>query len=213
MKTPLHLLCIVLFFVFANPTLGHSQGKARLYRVVITNLHNDRIEGILYSVTDSTLTFVPNNARAIRSLRDGEPQLHSIKANAIRQITIRRKGQVLRSMLIGAGVGLAVSVALATFTKPGDAGHLDLILPSPGGSTFRPGVALLNGLRWIMIYGAPLSGVEMGALIGALNRKKIVFGDGGNSFKARRPAIEPFAYAYQLMGAPNTPAIPTAVLP
>ncbi|WP_040006501.1 hypothetical protein [Fibrisoma limi] len=211
MKTPL-LLCSVLFFVLVNPTLSHSQRKARLYRVVITTTNHYQIKGILHSVTDSTLTYVSNTPQAIRSLRDGEPHLYTIKANDIRQITIRRKGQVLCSMIRGAGVGLALSVTLATFTEPGDVGRLDWGGSSPGSSTFRPGVALLNGLRWLMIYIAPLSGAETGALIGALRRKKVILGNGSFSFKAKRPSIEPFAYEYQVMCNQDTTQVQPATL-
>lgn len=125
--------------------------RLKLFRSIIYTSRGERIDGILYDMTDSTVQYVPNQADFIRRLRDGQvPAVFDIHRDSIDRIVIRRKGHVSRGTSIGAGIGLVAGIGIAVFVHPAasravDAGFTDLI-------------------KVLAILTAPVSGAEYGAL-------------------------------------------------
>ena len=92
-------------------SLSVNAQRIKLFRSIIHTNEGERIDGILYDVTDSTVRYVPNQDGFIQQLRAGQtPTFFDVHRNAIDRIVIRRKGHVGRGALTGGGVGLGAGV-------------------------------------------------------------------------------------------------------
>jgi hypothetical protein len=165
-----------------------------LYTAFITDQQGALFKGILYSVTDSSVLFVPNSPKYIHQLRRGKPELYSIASSQIREISLQRKGQVVHSILVGAGAGVVVSVALAVLTKNLDTGTFAL-----RGGNYKLGNALINVFRGLIIATAPAVGASIGAVDGVHSRANFTIDEGNYSLKSQRSLIEPYSYQYQAL--------------
>ena len=132
-------------------TLSVNAQRTKLYRSIIHTSQGERIDGILYDVTDSTVRYVPNQADFIERLRTGQtPATFDVHRNIIDRIVIRRKGHVGRGALIGGGLGLAAGIGVAMFTRPLTGGGFC--------------AEISNAARVATIFIAPLGGAQYGAL-------------------------------------------------
>ena len=175
MKTP--YLFVFLLLVALTGTAQHS-GWIKLYRVHMNTSTNDRIEGILYDVTDSTVRYTPNRVKSIRQLRNGElPEVFDVHQSTIDRLMIRRKGHVGRGILIGGSLGLVVGLASAAAPAP------------------------TNGLealgRATLTVGAPIAGVIYGALISLIPYKVKRIQQNKTAFRRARPELKRLSFVYQ----------------
>jgi hypothetical protein len=69
-----------------------------------------RLRGSLYQVGETTIAFVPNVTMKTGDVIHGKPKILNIRQ--IDQIAFRRKGNLLKGGLVGAGLGLLIGVAI-----------------------------------------------------------------------------------------------------
>lgn len=135
-----------LTLIFSTPTLEVSAQK---YYKVKTHLMNGKIvKGYLYQVNNYSIYILPTTTST---------QIDSIKAEEIRQISIRRKGKVGRSIAWGAGTG-GVSMGIA---------GLVTYEPCPSGCFFGPNSAE-DQAAFTGITGA-IVGAFVGGIAGIFN--------------------------------------------
>ncbi len=94
--------------------------RLKLFRSIIYTAQGERIDGILYDMTDSTVQLVPNQAAVVRQLRNGQvPTVFDCPWQDMNRIVIRRRGHLGQSLFVGGGIGLAVGAVLIGSINPG----------------------------------------------------------------------------------------------
>lgn len=117
---------------FLFSTLPADAQHVRLYRAVIHTTQRERIDGILYDVTDSAVQYVANTRESIQLLRAGTPDVQAVSVSGINRIVVRRKGHVGKGVLTGVAVGLLFSLPVA-FNHPASATDLEVLARSVAG--------------------------------------------------------------------------------
>ena len=92
----------------------------KLYRATVRTMSGEKISGIFYAMTDSTLVFFANNKAAIEQFRAGQPpELFMVDATNVKRLTIRQKEQLSRSLILGLGAGVvAFGIEILIMGKP-----------------------------------------------------------------------------------------------
>lgn len=163
-----------------------AQKRINLFRAIVTTADGQRIDGILHSLSDSALLYVPNTPEHIGRLQTGQPQVLRVPAQQIDKLVIRRKGHVGRAALIGTGLGTLLGIGIAVFTRPlTPVGRFDIFTP------------LHNAVRVLSIVSAPLGGAQYGALVSIIPRKRVRLRQQPERWRAARPAVEVFSYRHQ----------------
>ncbi|MBO0931064.1 hypothetical protein [Fibrella aquatilis] len=111
----LNLLFLFLFVAVVQASAqavelqpGANLRDIKLYQTTVRTMTGEKIDGILYAMTDSTLVLFANNQATIRQFRAGQlPELSVLNMNDVKRISIRRKGHFLRQTAIGVGFGAA----------------------------------------------------------------------------------------------------------
>ncbi|WP_266368593.1 hypothetical protein [Tellurirhabdus rosea] len=195
MKT---LTALFLGLLLAFPLA--AQKRIKLFRAIVKVEQGLRSGGILYSLSDSALYYVPNTPEDITLLRSGQPRVLSIPATQIEKITLRRKGNVGRAVLLGAGIGTVQSVVVAAALRPISGNDSDLFGL----------VGMLNMVRTLVIISGPFSGAQYGALISIIPRKTVRIDKQAERLRVGRPSVEHFSYRYQeirLRGTSSPPIL------
>lgn len=170
-------------FLLLTASLANAQ-RTKLFRSIIHTSQGERIDGILYDVTDSTVQYVPNQADFIQRLRAGQiPAVFDVHRNTINRIVIRRKGHVGRGALIGAGLGLVTGIGMAVFTRP---------LPDAGLYT-----ELLNLSRVGAILTAPLGGAQYGALFSIIPYRIKRIRQNADAYESAKGELRRLSFVHQ----------------
>ena len=125
----INLLSLLLFIAVAQasaqtitPEPKTDPHDIRLYQVTVRTMAGEKIEGIFYAMTDSTLVFFANNRVAVKQFRAGQlPELYALSMADVKRISVQRKGHFLRQTAIGAGFGV-VFLGLGTLLIASKAG-------------------------------------------------------------------------------------------
>lgn len=113
MKTTLKtLLCAFLIFTIGLKAQNSKQ-KIKVNKVWVTLLDGSKIKGNLYSADNEGIIITKNNSIDSNDLT-------TISTENIHLIRIRRKGKVIKGMLIGSLTGVGISVLLGATS--GDSG-------------------------------------------------------------------------------------------
>ena len=144
------LLPFIAFLLLTTPSVEAQ--RLKLFRSIIYTAQGERIDGILYDMTDSTVQIVPNQVVVFQQLHNGEvPTVYESQWQDMNRIIIRRKGRVGRGLLIGGGIGLAVGIGLIAS------------IPSSGGIS-----GALEGLALAVAgVASPVAGLISGGVVGA----------------------------------------------
>ncbi|MBO0937154.1 hypothetical protein J2I47_11405 [Fibrella sp. HMF5335] len=86
-----NLLFLLLLFAVVQASAqtvelqsGTDPRDVKLYRATVKTMSGERISGVFYAMTDSTLVFFANNRAAIRQFRAGQlPELSVLKMNPV----------------------------------------------------------------------------------------------------------------------------------
>lgn len=146
-------------------TCPASAQRPKLFRSIIYTSQGERIDGILYDMTDSTVRYVPNQADINQRLLAGDTVgAFTVHYHDIDRIVIRRRGHVGRGFLIGTGLGVAYSIGIAVFTRPASGGGL---------------ADLSNVIRGLAIVVGPIGGALYGTLVSLIpyRMKRIRYND------------------------------------
>ncbi len=135
----LQFLVLWFFVCYLLPLAAQKSGEpVRMYRVWITTSEpNELIKGYLYAADSSSITISRENAFH-------HADLHTIQANEIDHLKIRRKGAVAKGLWIGALSGLAVGVVSGLASGDDDSSFI---------SFTKEEKAVLNSLFTVPIGG------------------------------------------------------------
>ncbi len=133
----------------------------KLFRVTLKTVDGERIQGILYDVTDSTILYVANKRDQIRAMQADTASALSVPLSTIKQLKIIRRGHGWRGALIGLAIGTATGLIMNASIP---------INPSKG-----LGSAIDNAVRGMAISSAFLSGPIYGALFSNIPRRNLLF--------------------------------------
>ena len=98
---------------------GADPREIKLYRATVRTMAGERISGIFYAMTDSTLVFFASDRAAIRQFRAGQlPKLDTVDATNVKRLAVRQKGQILRSLTLGLVTGAIVSCVSILMSRP-----------------------------------------------------------------------------------------------
>lgn len=159
-----------------------AQHRPKLFRAILTTTEGEQIDGILYTLTDSSVVLAGKMPEAIDALRAGATTpLVEINAKTIRKIIIRRKGSVGRGVAFGAVVGLVYGLGVAVFTRP---------IPPTGGILD----GLENGIRLGIIYSSPFGGAFYGLFASIIPRKRYLIGGNSSLFRDGSPLLSRFTF-------------------
>src|ERR671932_539104 len=110
----LYWLLLVIINLLANPALATDLpsrskplfSKLKLHRIIIKTIDNQKITGILYAVTDSSLIVCDRDHQAMTMLTQGRvPALKTIAAEQILKVRINPIGNLVAGTLGGGLVG------------------------------------------------------------------------------------------------------------
>gem|GEM_PF-2735624 len=177
--------CLLLLSLLLSTTTIEAQ-RPRLFRATVTLDSGIQADGLLYGLTDSTLLYVANTREGMAKLRTGHPEVQILTADRIERLTIRRKGHLGRSALIGIGLGAIGGLSIAVFTRPQ--------VPVDGWN-FMTG--LNNQVRRAAIFIVPFGGATYGALAGLIPRRTLRVGHQPDRWRQLWPSVEKFSYQYQ----------------
>lgn len=176
-------LLFLLGFALLSASPADAQ-RTKLFRSIIYTNRGERIDGILYDMTDSTVQFVPNQTDFIQQLRDGQPPtLFDVDKDVIDRIVIRRKGHTGRAALIGGGAGLVFSLGFA------------VAIPRSTGNGYLS--AFENLFRSLFILAAPVGGVQYGTLISIIPRSVKRIRQNNTAFQLAKIELKRFSFVYQ----------------
>ena len=177
------LLLLPGFLLFTT-SLANAQ-RTRLFRSIIHTSQGERIDGILYDVTDSTVRYVPNQADFIRQLRAGEiPQVLDVHQRYIKKITIRRKGYVGRGTLTGTGIGLGTGLLIA------------LAVQSDGGGSGGVNIDISGLIRAVALVTLPIAGAGIGTLFSFIPERVIRIRQSAATYKSVKAELKRLSFVY-----------------
>lgn len=177
------LAILVCFFSLTASSVNAQRTK--LFRSIIHTNEGERIDGILYDVTDSTVRYVPNQADFVRQLRAGEmPQVLDIHWNAINRIVIRRKGYVGRGTLTGTGIGLGTGLLTA------------LAVRSDGGGSGGINIDLSGLIRAVALVTLPIAGAGIGTIFSFIPERVIRIRQSAATYKSVKAELKRLSFIY-----------------
>ncbi|HEY6505641.1 MAG TPA: hypothetical protein VIZ28_16815 [Chitinophagaceae bacterium] len=166
--------------LYAQADSIQTEKKSKSYIVTVSTNDGRTIKGLLGSPNDSQLVLIRSlKAAQVPSSVNNQMQ---IPAENIQSFTVKRKNAGLRGALIGFGIGAVTGIVAGLVS--GD----DELVPYPdpandifGLGTFSAGMSNMFAMtagQKAVAYGAGLgcSGAIIGAIIGAVAKKKFTIG-------------------------------------
>ena len=169
-KLSLLIACLLILIVSKAQSDSLSGKKQKNLVASIKTVNNEIIKGRVFAVNDSQLVLNSFNGRQV------------ISAENMRSFTLKRKNSVLRGTLIGLGIGAVTGVII------GFASGNDPVMAYPDPSTDLFGLgAFAAGINnaFAMTAGQKAAagglflgttGAVVGAIIGAVAKKKFIIG-------------------------------------
>ncbi len=188
-QRPLTALWLSLL-LFCLTITSVSAQRQKLFRAIVTLADSSKLDGILYEVTDSTLSLAPNTPEAIALLQaDSLPPLRTVPYADVRRVTLRRKGHGWRGPLTGFGVGLVT----------GGLGYIN-----SRGLNDGLGRDLVGAFALIVL---PVNGVLIGSIAGLVPRRSIGIRQNRARFRSVRAELRPFSVRAQRLAVVFSPAV------
>ena len=185
-KTTIMKLLIIAFIFFTQQasanTIDTLPLKHRVYKTTILDYKNQSSFGYLSEIKDSVVMLSPAPI-TFNSIFSDNNNIRSFNYKDISTVSIRRTGSTGRGILIGALTGLATGI-IAGFVEGDD----------PPEYWF----AMTAGEKAIG-YGAlgSVAGAGIGAIIGAISKKKFTIGSKKEKFDEMRMNVLQRAYGKQ----------------
>ena len=153
--------------------------RIRLFRSIIHTSQGERIDGILYDVTDSTVLYVTDSPKSIKQLQLDNPIILSFPLTDINRIAITRRRPLRTANRVVFGLSAVGSLAVLT-------------IPNTGGSWGD--VLYRVAFRPFLLVLLPLYAVAAMPRSAFFPRKIIRFNEARNGLADARTALLPFAY-------------------
>jgi hypothetical protein len=178
MKT---LILILIFLLFSTMVFAQAEkAKIKIYKTKVKLMNNKKvIKGTFYAFTDSIIMLI--DAKTTHDIINGRFQFHEVPVGNIKNIKVRRKGQIGTFALLGVLAGAASGTVLGLIQG-------DDLTPCN-----RWGGCLSAGDKAIM-YALPFSiiGAALGGIIGAPHKHFVINGNSEN-FKTHQEKLDKYA--------------------
>jgi NADH-quinone oxidoreductase subunit A len=186
------LLVLLPGLLLAPPATAQTAQTLKLFRASITLTDSTWTEGLLYDLTDSTLTLAPETSENLIRLSRGASvdTTGPIAARTIKRITIWRRNALRRGLLIGGGIGLAGSLTVAA------------IYPPATGNDFLGLNAVSNFLRAGLIGATVTTGLTYGIVYGITPQRSISVQGQPTAFSRAVPRLRLLSIQSQRLGRP-----------
>jgi hypothetical protein len=141
---------------FCQEASDTASKKGKIYSIHISKMDGSVQKGYLYSVNENELTITP--------VAKNVANLYTISAEQLNTMQIRRKGNVAKGVLIGAGTGAVAGILIGLISGDDPPNSCDLC---PYESSLTAGEkAAIGGITGLF------AGAGTGMIIGALTKKK-----------------------------------------